>query len=76
MISFVGFTPHREGRIHLWCPACHRKLSNMPRAQHDPPRAVLAQVLCPRCADHLAAKDDSVNYLDARGKPVPTEEQG
>ena len=68
MIPYAGFAEHRPGKIHLWCPECKRKLSNMPRAEVDPPRAVLAQVLCPHCADRVGAKDDSARYLTARGK--------
>ena len=73
-MDYAGFSPHRQGRIHLWCPACHLKRSNMPRTDVDPPRAVLAQVLCPRCADRFAVKDDSATYLDARGRIVPWDE--
>lgn len=72
-LGYVGFKPHRSGRLHLFCPRCKRKLSNMPRRHDDPLRAVLAQVLCPRCADEVGAKDDSATYLDARGKVVPWE---
>ncbi len=73
-MEYAGFHPLRPGRIHLWCPECRRKLSNMPRTEIDPPRAALAQVLCPRCADLLAVKDDSARYLDSRGREVPWDE--
>ena len=75
MMDYAGFAPHRPGRIHLWCPECHRKLSNTPRSEMDPARAILAHVLCPRCADRLAVKDSSADYLDARGRRVPWDER-
>jgi hypothetical protein len=73
-MEFIGYRPLRAGRIHLWCPECHRKMSNVPRTDVDPPRAALAHVLCPRCADTLGVKDDSASYLDRNGKRVPWDE--
>jgi hypothetical protein len=55
----------------MFCPRCKRKLSNVVRWEHDPPRAVLAQALCPRCSDEVGEKDATASYLDANGKVVP-----
>ena len=64
---YIGFKPLRSGCIHMWCPVCKRRFSNMPRTEHDPRRAVLLQLTCPRCPD-MGAKDDYGVYLDARGR--------
>jgi hypothetical protein len=69
-MEWLGYKPLRPGRIHLWCPECKRKMSNVERSEYDPPRAVMCHVLCDRCADRLGAKDASMDYLDAGGKRV------
>ena len=69
MTSFVGYAPLRSGRIHLFCPACKRKMSNTPRHDHlprDPPTAVLAHVLCERCS--VGCKDSDQSFMDGRGR--------
>lgn len=76
-LDYIGFKPHKPGRIHLYCPPCGRKLSNMPRDTHDPPTAVLAHVLCEKCSRGM--KGDDVGFLDAKGKFVywqPAEGEG
>jgi hypothetical protein len=67
-LEYVGFAKLRPGRIHLFCPACKRKLSNMPRSTTyplDPPTAVLSHVYCD-CVQ--GAKDPPTYYLDAEGR--------
>lgn len=49
-ISLRGFRPIRPGRIHLLCPNCKRKMSNMWKDPHDPPHAVLCAVWCEKCS--------------------------
>lgn len=68
--AWAGFHTIRPGRIHLYCPNCKRKMSNMRRAEWDPPKAEVVKTLCPKCCDLLAAKDPPCNYLDARGRYV------
>jgi hypothetical protein len=68
-LEYVGFRPHRPGRIHLFCPSCGRKVSNMPRFEHDPPTAMLAHIPCERCS--VGCKIDGPSlYLDAEGRRV------
>lgn len=70
--SFAGFKPLREGRIHLLCGQCGRKMSNMRRADYDPPRAALIAVPCERCSQ--GCKIEGGEYYDAAGKPISFEE--
>lgn len=72
MSEWIGFNRLRKGRIHLFCPGCKRKMSNMPRTNVDPPRAVLCHVYCDRCAD--GAKDPPVDYFTARGRRMSFDE--
>lgn len=67
-MDYVGFTKLRTGRIHLWCPGCGRKLSNMPRDKDDPPQAVLLHVYCERCSQ--GCKDTPVAFFSARGRRI------
>jgi hypothetical protein len=41
-LDYVGFSRLRPGRIHLLCPSCGRKQSNVPRSVD--PEPVLGQV--------------------------------
>lgn len=66
----LGFNPIRPEKIHLHCPQCGRKQSNMPREDYDPPSAILAVILCPKCADACGAKDAGTDYYDAYGEQV------
>ena len=68
MSGYVGFAAHRPGRIHMFCPRCHRKMSNMPRDKFDPPKAVLVHVFCERCS--VGGKDNSQTFLAANGKDL------
>lgn len=63
-----GFRPLRSGRIHLRCPKCGRKQSNMARYDCDPADAALAEVHCPKCAS--GSKDPGTQYFDASGREV------
>jgi hypothetical protein len=68
----AGFRPLKPGRIHLRCPHCRRKMSNMARADHDPPRAVVCELPCPKCSQ--GCKEPPSYYYDAEGEPVDFEE--
>jgi hypothetical protein len=68
-MEYVGFKPHKPGRIHLYCPGCGRKLSNMRRFEGDPERAVLAHIPCERCSVGCKIEGPSA-YLDANGKTI------
>jgi phage terminase large subunit GpA-like protein len=71
--EWAGYAKLRKGRIHLLCPRCGRKQSNMPRMTststvEDPPRAEMCHVLCETCSQ--GGKDSSMTFLDARGKEL------
>lgn len=66
-LDYIGFKKLRAGRIHLFCPACGRKMSNMPRDPGDPPTAVLAHVYCD-CQQ--GNKDPGMSFFDAYGREV------
>lgn len=61
----TGFRKLREGRIHVRCYTCGRKMSNTHREPHDPSNAVLLETACERCS--MGGKDHEVNYYDAAG---------
>ena len=63
-----GFRALRPGRIHVWCPKCKRKLSNMQRQDGDPRRAELVHSWCIRCSQ--GCKDTPEYYFDDRGKRI------
>jgi hypothetical protein len=67
-LEYVGYKPHRPGRIHLFCPRCKRKMSNMPRQAMDPPTAVLVHVFCESCSQ--GGKDSSQTFLDSTGREL------
>lgn len=56
----------------MFCPKCHRKLSNMPRDIYDPPRATLMHVWCYRCSS--GGKDAPVTFFTATGIEIGFEE--
>lgn len=60
-----GFKKHRPGRIHLLCDMCGRKMSNMPRGEHDPKRAVL---LVYPCDKHPEVNQPDSDYYDDKGE--------
>ncbi len=67
-LPWAGYRPLRPGRIHVWCPRCHRKLSNAPRGKYDPLRAVLVHTHCERCGQ--GGKECSETFLDAKGRAI------
>lgn len=69
-LDYAGYAKLRLGRIHLYCPCCKRKHSNMPRSAdpEDPKRAVLAHIVCNKCG--IGSKDSDISYLDRYGQPI------
>ena len=67
-MDYVGFAKLRKHRIHLFCPACGRKMSNMHRDTNDPPNAVLVHIYCLRCSE--GCKESPVSFFSARGKRI------
>lgn len=63
-LEWAGFAKCRPGRIHIFCPTCHRRLSNAPRTELDPPTAVLVHVWCERCS--AGCKTDLGDYFESR----------
>lgn len=63
----IAWPKLREGRIHMRCPSCGRKQSNMPR-HNDPAEAVTLVTDCPKCAD--IGSDANLRYLDANGNEL------
>lgn len=71
-MEWAGFARLRTGCVHVWCPRCKRKLSNMPRQKFDPPRATLVHSFCERCSQ--GCKDTPEWYFTARGKQIGWDE--
>ena len=71
-LPYAGYQPIRRGRIHLLCPACGRKQSNVPRQEEpvaDPRTAVLAVTLCDGdCSAGI--KDSEMRFRDSRGREL------
>lgn len=65
-----GFKKLREGKIHLSCPRCGRKMSNAPRGDYDPPNAVLLVVPCDKYRCSGGCKIEGGDYFDENGKQV------
>ena len=65
-LEYVGFKPHRPGRIHLYCPGCGRKMSNVERGDLDPPTATLFSVPCEECSE--GCKVEGGEYRDTLGR--------
>ena len=71
----TGFHKLKKDRIHLRCPTCGRKQSNMPREEFDSPKAFLAEIICDRCAN--GCKDPETYYYDNKGIIIEeTEREG
>ena len=68
---WAGFAPLRQGRIHIFCPKCHRRMSNAERTEIDPPNAELVHVWCERCSQ--GCKTDRGSYFNGRGKVIRDE---
>lgn len=75
-ISLQGFKPLKEGRIHLHCGNCGRKMSNMPTFGDEPEGAVVLQTLCPKCCDSTGANNPLETYFDANGEEIPWNPEG
>ncbi len=71
-LPWAGFAPLRKGRIHVFCPKCHRKVSNALRGEYDPPRATLVHTFCDRCGQ--GGKDSPESFYAATGKEIGWEE--
>lgn len=65
-LPYLGFDVLRAGRIHLYCPGCGRRQSNMRRDIYDPPSAVVMHLHCDSCGQ--GCKDGAASYLDAHGR--------
>lgn len=68
MSHWAGFSRLRTGKIHVFCPRCKRKLSNMPRQDDDPKSAELVHCCCERCSS--GCKDVPQFFFNGRGKRV------
>jgi len=74
-LPYAGYARFRPGRIHLFCPSCHRKVSNSPRNDDpkigppDPPTAVLAVCLCDGACSN-GTKDSDITFRDAYGREL------
>lgn len=68
VLPWAGFAPLRKGRIHVFCPRCHRKVSNAERGEYDPQRATLVHTFCARCGE--GGKDCPEYFYDAHGKEI------
>lgn len=73
ILPWAGFAPLRKGRIHVFCPKCHRKVSNAERGEYDPPRATLVHTFCDHCGQ--GGKDAPEYFFDAAGKEIGWAEQ-
>lgn len=71
-LPWAGFHPLRKGRIHVFCPRCHRKVSNAFRGEYDPPRSTLVHEFCDKCG--AGGKDCYSVFYDAKGKQISGEE--
>jgi hypothetical protein len=63
----AGFRVLKPGRIHMRCPECGRKQSNMTRADYDHPTAFMMELLCDRCD---AGCFPTPTYFDSRGREL------
>jgi hypothetical protein len=64
----TGFRKLRDGRIHVRCYTCGRKVSNTTRMDYDPPTAVLIETPCEKCSQ--GCKEPESFYYDATGTEV------
>lgn len=63
-----GFNKLYEGKIHMRCPSCGRKQSNMNRENDDPANAFLVEIYCDNCCQ--GCKDNSSTYFDKNGEII------
>jgi ribosomal protein L37E len=71
-LPWAGFSPLRKGRIHVFCPRCHRKVSNAIRGEYDPLRATLVHTWCDRCGQ--GGKDAPEYFYATDGKEISRKE--
>lgn len=67
-LPWAGYQRLRPGRIHVYCPKCKRRLSNMERQKTDPPGAELVHSWCDRCS--AGCKDTPEYHFDGEGRRV------
>lgn len=67
-LEWAGFKPLRAGHIHIFCPKCRRRLSNIPKLPTDPPNATLCHSWCLRCSQ--GCKECPEYFFDHRGKRI------
>ncbi len=72
MSNWAGFKTLRRGRIHVFCPKCKRRLSNMPRQDHDPKSSELVHCWCDRCSS--GCKETPEYHFNNRGRRVQVPE--
>jgi hypothetical protein len=72
-VEFAGFHRLRHGRIHLYCPSCGLKRSNVERDPYDPPNAALAHLPCERCSEGCKVDGPSA-YLTKHGRFLTSDE--
>jgi len=70
-LEYIGYRKLRSGRIHIYCPHCGRKTSNVFRQEFDPPAAVLVHEACEKCSQ--GCKGCISDYLDADGRWVDSD---
>jgi len=61
----------RAGRIRLRCPECGRVVVNAEREPHDPPAAVLLELVCDKHDEF-----DDPHYYDRDGNEVDGDPDG
>ena len=67
-----GFHKTKKGKIHLRCPYCGRKTSNVDRQDYDPEKAFLVEIACDNCCQ--GCKDNPQYYYDKKGKEITPKE--
>lgn len=68
MVDWLGYQRLRKGRIHVYCPKCGRKMSNVERGKYDPPSAELVHTHCDRCG--AGGKESDETFFDGRGRQI------
>lgn len=64
-----GFHKAIPGRIHMRCPDCGRKQSNMTRhPEFDHPTAYMVELLCDKCG--AGCKEDGGIYFTRNGREI------
>ena len=63
----AGWPKLREGKIHLRCYSCGRRMSNIDRDEYDTPNAVLVEAECDK---HTGSMEPPTFYYDASGTEI------